>query len=583
MSGSVAFNPETNEILVFGKDNAWQPAQRARNNETGQEIYYDGNEWKPLPGTTAPVGAGQAAMFGAMDPVHGGAQALVSNLPSGVVDVVNRATAAVNKMPVIGPMTRAIGMTPRTPEQLNAEVVSRERNFSAGREAAGVKPDDFDWARFGGAIVPSLAVTLATRNPTTMAQALRQGAVIGGGFGAAQPVTDEGRAAENRRIENTVIGGGVGALGGAVGRTLGGLIAPAERPNQTALRAAGVDMTPGMMVGGMAQRMEDKATSIPFLGDAINNARIASNESFVRAVARKVLEPLKRNVDDAPIAQRGIVNAVEGTISKAYDDALARVKPTSPDQEFTAGINKISEQFLTPDSIDVFQRLMRDRVMSRFQGEPLTGRAFKDIDSELGTMVRNFQSSANLPDREVGRAFAQVQSELRQLVARANPDVAPDIRAADAAHARFIRMAEASRSLNSPDGMFTPAQFNNAVRNESYGRQYAGGRALMQDLSDPAKAVLPSTMPNSGSADRALIAALLGGFGGVVDPIAVGAQAALSGAYTPAARELLARVLLSSRPELVRQTGRAVSQSGAGIAVPLGQMMITPPGPELFQ
>ncbi len=78
---------------------------------------------------TAPVGAGQAAMFGAMDPVHGGAQALVSNLPSGVVDVVNRETAAVNEMPVIGPITRGLGMTPRTPEQLNAEVVSRERNF----------------------------------------------------------------------------------------------------------------------------------------------------------------------------------------------------------------------------------------------------------------------------------------------------------------------------------------------------------------------------------------------------------------------------------------------------------------------
>jgi hypothetical protein len=393
MSGSVAFNPETGEVLVLGRDNAWQPAERARNNETGQEIYHDGNEWKPLPGTAAPVGAGQAAVHGAMDPVHGGAQALVNNLPRGVVDAVNNATAAVNQMPVIGPITRAIGMTPRAPEQLNAEVASRERDFKAGREAAGVKPDDFDWARFGGSVVPSLAATLATRNPATMAEALKQGAVTGAGFGFLQPVTDEGPAAEGQRVENTVIGGALGAAGGAVGRTVGGLLAPAERPNQAALRAAGVDMTPGMMIGGMAQRMEDKATSIPFFGDAINNARAATDESLIRAVARKVLEPLGRNVDDAPMAQRGVLNAVEGTISKAYDDALARVKPTGPDQTFADGINKISNEFLTPSSLSDFTRLMRDRVMSRFQGGPIDGRTFKDIDSELGSMVRQFQRS----------------------------------------------------------------------------------------------------------------------------------------------------------------------------------------------
>ena len=61
MSGNIAINPETGEMLVISPQGQWVPPQRARNPETGAEVFYDGTEWRPVPAArTAPTAAAPA-------------------------------------------------------------------------------------------------------------------------------------------------------------------------------------------------------------------------------------------------------------------------------------------------------------------------------------------------------------------------------------------------------------------------------------------------------------------------------------------------------------------------------------------
>jgi hypothetical protein len=62
MSGNIAINPETGEMLVISPQGQWVPPQRARNPETGAEVFYDGAEWRPIPAARrAPAEPSQAA------------------------------------------------------------------------------------------------------------------------------------------------------------------------------------------------------------------------------------------------------------------------------------------------------------------------------------------------------------------------------------------------------------------------------------------------------------------------------------------------------------------------------------------
>src|SRR5688572_8366082 len=63
---------------------------------------------------------GSRFMQGLRDPLDAGAQMLTRVLPEGVVSGVNKATQYVNELPGIGPVTKALGMTPATSQQIDA-------------------------------------------------------------------------------------------------------------------------------------------------------------------------------------------------------------------------------------------------------------------------------------------------------------------------------------------------------------------------------------------------------------------------------------------------------------------------------
>ena len=523
----------------------------------------------PVPPTPpVPASFGQRLMQGITDLPQGGAQFLTQALPQGLVSGVNDATARVNQMPVVGPITRALGMVPATRDQVQAQTVARENDYQARRAAGGASTGDTDWVRMGGQVLGTLPLGAAAAAGRTIPGAMASGAFTGGVMGGLEPVSDPNANYWESVKGNAESGLMMGAAGGVAGNLLGRALAPSISPQLRQLDRAGVEMTPGQLSGGMLRRLEDSATSFP------NNIRAAQQrgvESFNRAAANEVLAPLgSRLAPDVP-AGRDLVQAVERQIGEVYDNAISRVQPFGPDQQFAQDIAAASQQFLTPRSRAAFNDIMRDRIASRL-GAQIDGKTARTIDSDLGRLGRNYGGSIDVAEREVGSALNGVRDAFRDLIERSNPTVAPDLQAANAAYARFVRLQRAAGSTGAVDGVFTPAQMSRAVQQSDPSARrgrYAAGEALMQEFSDAGRSVLPSTVPNSGTADRAITAALLGAPGGaaamgVVDPTTALAMMLMSAAYSRPGSRAIQSATMAERPLAAQLLGRSIMRTGAG-------------------
>lgn len=526
-----------------------------------------------------PPGAGERFAMGAGDIVRGaeqiGARTMDRSPDGGMLGRLLRSNPNIAAQ--MDAATAAV--PPLTAPAVDARVQQREQDYQARRG-----PDaGMDWARAGGQVASSLPAAALLPAGGGLLPAAGAGALQGGMLGALQPVTSGDFAAtKKQQIE---MGAMLGAGGGAAGQLVGRLLSPRVSPNVRTLSDAGVEMTPGQLVGGAAQRVEDRLTSLPFAGDAIRTAQRRGVESFNRATANRVLREVGEELPPGIPAGREMVDHVARRVGQHYDDALSRVQPFGPDQQFAQDMAAAAQQFATPARRQAFMDFLRENVASRMQGGQLTGDTYKQIDSVLGQVVRSARSTTNLGDREVGDMAQAIQRGLRDLAARTNPQVAPAIRAADAAFAANVRLQSAAASQGAREGVFSPLQLNAAVRGADPSVRhgaYARGNALLQDLSDAGSAVLPSTVPNSGTPERMLLAAALGGAGnaaGFVSWPMLAAGAAGAGAYTSPATQALQAVLTRNPSMAARLTGDALVASGG----PLAATLLAPRPPERLE
>lgn len=507
----------------------------------------------------------QASTFGRMaqgavvDPLNAGAQLLVNAAPGGVVDAVNAATQYVNELPVVGPITRALGMTPATAQDVNQGVQQQEQQYQAARQATG--NTGFDWARLSGNVVSTapLAAAMAPAAglsvPASMATAAGSGAV----FGGLQPVTEQGDYTENKLRQMAVSGVAGGALSG-LGNAVSRVISPraSVNPNVQTLLDEGVTPTPGQLLGGTAQRVEDKAVSVPILGDAIRGARERGIEEFNQAALNRAVAPLGQRVT---ATGREGMQQVQRIVGDAYDDILPRLNFRA-DNQFAQEIGTLQQmaQTLPPGQAQQFETILRDQVIGRLTRQGgATGQNYRAIESELGRLGANYRSSAVAGERELGMAITELQSSLREALTRSNPQVAQELASINQAYSMLTRLQRAAGSTGANEGVFTPAQFAAAVRAADgtvRKNAYARGDALMQDLSDAGRSVMNTTVPNSGTFDRA---ALVGTAGvSAANPLfpvglAAGALPYLNGPNR------LAASLIARRPDIAPQLAERIS------------------------
>ncbi|WP_217646956.1 lytic transglycosylase domain-containing protein [Achromobacter sp. NFACC18-2] len=526
----------------------------------------------------------QASAFGRMaqgavvDPLNAGAQLLVNAAPGGVVDAVNSATQYVNELPVIGPVTRALGMTPATAQDVNQGVQQQEQQYQAARRATG--NDGFDWARLSGSVAATapLAAAMAPAAglsvPASMATAAGSGAV----FGGLQPVTEGGDYAENKLRQMAVGGVSSGALSG-VGNALSRVISPraSVNPNVQTLLDEGVTPTPGQLLGGTAQRMEDKAVSIPIVGDAIRGARERGIQEFNEAALNRAVAPLGQRVT---ATGREGMQQVQRIVGDAYDDIIPRLNFRA-DNQFAQEIGTLQQmaQTLPPAQAQQFETILRDQVIGRLTRQGgATGQNYRAIESELGRLGANYRSSAVAGERELGMAITELQASLRETLTRSNPQVAQELASINQAYSMLTRLQRAASATGADEGVFTPAQFSAAVRAADgtvRKNAYARGGALMQDLSDAGRGVMNTTVPNSGTFDRAaLVGAATLSAANPLFPVglAAGALPYLRGPNR------LAAALIARRPEIAPQLAERIS----GV-LPAAGVVAAPALNQLFQ
>jgi hypothetical protein len=523
-------------------------------------------------------------VIGLKDVPVGFDQFVTHNLPRGAVDTVNDAAAWMNRQPVVGPLTRFLGMTPRTPEQTRERVAQLEAQYRDARERQGLPQDGFDWYRLAGQITSTLPL-MAVPGAQTLLGAATQGAAIGAGLGAIRPIDAEGDEYHRRLMNNLLFGAMAGGIGGMASNLVGRALAPRIDPKVQRLHEAGVELTPGQVIGGTARKIEDQLASYPL---GIDVARRRGIESFNRAVANEVLEPIGKRVPrDAPVG-RELVESVERNINSAYKDALRQIPPLHRDAKFeTDLVNKAIRNLDAPDAQQRLDNILANRVFSRLKEDTIDPKTFQRIAIDLKEKARAYRGHSDDAFREIAEVLDNTRNVFEDLARRQAPDAAQRLQAANAAYARFVRMQTAAGMQGATDGVFSPAHFAHAVRQADPSLRhsaYAGGNALMQDLSDAARAVLPQTVPDSGTAGRTAAAAALGA--ATTSGIPIGPLAAFLASRTLYSRPInqaVVNAMLATRPPAVMAAGEAVRRMGAPVAVPLGNMLLEPPPPETLR
>lgn len=394
------------------------------------------------------------------------------------------------------------------------------------------------------------------------ARAIRAGQV-GTGYGfTSGAISGEGNVAD--RLDDAALGGVVGFGAGAIGQRALDRWLPAmanRAPSQARqLSRQGVDLTPAQIlsgvpgVGQVARWTEQAGSSIPVAGVAMRGAERRSIESFDRAAINRALEPLGETI---PRRARGreAIRAGDDIISNAYNAELNPIT-INPDPQINARISAaLNPRNLSRTARTTLQDTAAD-IQARMQG-PITGQEWKQIDSELSGLI-NTTANGDAASRPLSRALRDVREVVGDALEQASPGSLERIRRVDEAFGNFalIRRAASNPTTGRNDELFTPSNLNSVLA-RSEGRAYGRGEARLQDLVDPAEAVMAGTLNNSGTPERAALATVaLGGAatGAVVNPaVAIPTIVGVSAAYSRPAQAALNAIYRATDSQTARE------------------------------
>ena len=473
----------------------------------------------------------------------------------------------------------------------SVEDINQAAAASADAQRIGM-PNAEDAARFAGQAATTAPLAGGTVGGSLLAR-VGAGAATGGAQGALQPIdTSNDDGFWRQKLEQTATGAGAGGTIPLVGGALARVISPEVNPSVQLLMKNGITPTPGQILGPVANRVEEGATSIPFVGDAIKAARGRAVADLNTAAINDALSPIGQKLSEDTGAGREAIAEAGSKIRDSYN-ALVPALTAKADPTFTANIANLRNmaQSMTPDRATQFNKVLDDQVLSKFSPNgTISGESFKDAESTLGRLASEYRNSAVADERQVGGAFLQTQKEMRDLLTRNNPQQAQALQANDLAYAKFLRVQDAAASLGTNEGVFSPAQLLGAVKKNDqtlHNRAFAQGSAMTQDLAEAGKSVLGNKVPDSGTPFRtANIAAIMGAVPAfTTHPLAAtaatGTGALAMGAYTTPAQKAIAAIL-TKRPDIAAPLSQAVrrgSAIGAGYApIPLSSMVA--PGPQ---
>lgn len=410
--------------------------------------------------------------------------------------------------------TRAMDIDARIRQLLGFGISAQDRQqIEAGRQA----PTAVQAGRMAMDIGVGLATSPAGILPNIVAGAAQR-------F-LSDPVLPGESGAQN------ALEGGIGAgIGYGAARLAQGVARPiTPTPQVQALVNEGIVPTlgesaaaSGTRTGRMVGRMEEAGTSTFGIGQAIG----AGRERALRELNRAALT--RATPRGMPVTERvgreGLADTYD-SISQVYTDALNRIgmvrdDPTRPiAQDLSRRVNQALVG-MPQDAANNVREIIRDTIANRESpvAGAYTAQIAKQVDEDLGARIRDFQNAhGDSTSRISANALRAAQQAWRDLIRRNAPDQATrdSLDEANRAFANYVRVERASTNPGAIEGVFNATQLSRAVRDTAGGgarrAQYGRGASLMEDLSDPARAVLSDRLGESGTIPRGLMTALLSG------------------------------------------------------------------------
>lgn len=397
-----------------------------------------------------------------------------------------------------------------------------------------------------GAALSRLGVGGAAQTSTFAPRLLAEDALYGVAYGAGENNED--------RLWGGVTGGLEGMAGGVAGRGAVRSAGMAFRGARGAtadaaryLREQGVPLTPGQAAGGRLKTREDRLAGFQGIGDRIGEMRRQGIEGFNSAAFRQNLEPIGQ-VPPGVLGEEA-VQATRDAVSRGYDAALGGRTFNVRDPQFMTELaGTLGEARSLPAIGDQAEYSIR-RSIEPFIGpnDVMTGRGMQQASQELTRRGVRFGNSQDAVGPDAANTLSDALSAIEGLVERQSPGTIDAFRAANGAYRGGKVLEDAvGAARNQGLGVFTPSQLTNAAYSNARrfgGRQSTTDRPFFE-LSRAAQEVLPSTVPDSGTAGRAS--------GPIRDTIRNAIHAPL---YTDAGRAAAETFFLAPRPAAVEQVG----------------------------
>ena len=374
-------------------------------------------------------------------------------------------------------------------------------------------------------------------------------ALTGGAYGVGMA---EGPVEE--RLKSGAVSAGLSGIAGPVLQK----VLPTKTPQAKELMEEGVELTPGQAMGGAEgsvigkglQRLEETATSIPMLGTG--EALQRSKETFNMAVYNRALDkigyqmPKNINIDDAPkVFQKTILDRLNQTVS------TLKVKNIP---ELQQNINNVLlDSPLTKTEIKAINNKLNKMIFEKSKRKTVSGQlAGKDLqkaDSYLNKQARNYSTSTDAAQREIGDVYSDIYSVFSDHLIKNNPQsIVKNYKNAKNAYADLLTISKAG-TVAAGDSVFTPKQLlrqSRALDPTSAKRKSFIGEGRLQDIGRLGEDVIGKGVPESGTTGRMLTAsAALGGLG-AVDPLSAAIASMTLGSYqSPLTQRLLLESLSS--------------------------------------
>lgn len=360
----------------------------------------------------------------------------------------------------------------------------------------------------GTQFLPSKKITQATQGLAGW-RALVANMAGQGAINSALTPEDRGIAA--------AIGAGATGVGAGVARFLGGPLRKLVSKDGQTLLDAGIPITPGQAVTGPnagflargIRTAEDRAGSIPVMGDVLRYKAHQANATFINQEINAALAPLKVKVSGVG---REALDSAREQISRAYDQALPETSlPVATLTDITeralAKVQQTHPLFNTTnaETLRLFDgRRIQDLVAA---GKDLDGLTARHLDTELGEFIRKFSSNPNnIANMNMAAGFKAVQDELRANLVGKTPEALSLLSNARMARAKLEPIFQAADAAT---GTFSAKGLVKTIEK----------RGDSTPLQKAAATVLPNVEPDSGTAGRTIFHALL-------TPQAAGAGAA---------------------------------------------------------